>query len=556
MSETKKVFISYAREDKSLARRLFRDLQAAGAEPWLDEESILPGQRWKVAISSAIRESDFFLALLSSSSVSKRGYVQKELREAMELLDQTPEDVIYVIPARLDECRPSHEKLLDLSWVDLFPEYEIGLRKLLLVIRPRLEASSGRLRSAEIGDREDLKETGWGVVFTKDTSEDSKNALRSLLEHRRAQAGPRFRELSIGSGESKDKFLAKYGSGPGPVDPERVPYYLLLVGSPEEIPFSVQYQLGIQHRVGRLDFDRAEDFQNYATSAIEAESLSVRRVGNFFGVSHPDDRASNLAITRLVEPLADYVSQSFTDWDVRLIKNESATKRRLVSEFEEAQGVALWFIVSHGLRVSPGSAGQRQGQGAIVCADWRHSGKPLDQGHLFSGEDIPQDVDLRGGTFFYFGSFSAGTSVLDDFTRSSGRLGQPHVLTPTGFTSGLAKSLLGRKNGALGFIGHVNDIWLTSFQWRGAGPQTQTFEAAFRNLVEAKRLGASLAPFSQRYAELSADLSALMLNQSLIDPPDRGDLEMLQTAAIDARNYILLGDPAARSSLEDNRSFE
>jgi formylglycine-generating enzyme required for sulfatase activity len=131
MSRGKKVFISYARVDREHASRLYADLEKAGLEPWLDEESIRAGENWKAAIDRAIGESDFFLALLSSRSVDKKGYVQKELRRALDELDKYPENKIYLIPARLDECQPSHSKLFDLHRVDLFPSYEAGFEKLL-----------------------------------------------------------------------------------------------------------------------------------------------------------------------------------------------------------------------------------------------------------------------------------------------------------------------------------------------------------------------------------------------------------------------------------------
>jgi len=129
------VFISYAREDIETARRLYEDLKRAGAEPWFDKESLLPGQKWKVAIRQAITDSRYFLAVLSSKSVTKRGFVHRELTEALELLDEFPESEIFIIPVRLDDSRPSHEKLLELHWVDMFPSWEDGLKKILRAIR-------------------------------------------------------------------------------------------------------------------------------------------------------------------------------------------------------------------------------------------------------------------------------------------------------------------------------------------------------------------------------------------------------------------------------------
>ena len=120
------------------------DLKKAGLEPWMDKVDILSGQNWKFAISQAIRESDYFIALLSTKSVSKRSYVQKEFRHALEELDKIPPNEIYVIPVRLDDCDVPYEKLRDLQWTDLFPSYNDGLKKILEILCPSKPAPSSR----------------------------------------------------------------------------------------------------------------------------------------------------------------------------------------------------------------------------------------------------------------------------------------------------------------------------------------------------------------------------------------------------------------------------
>ncbi|MDM8555643.1 TIR domain-containing protein [Desulfococcaceae bacterium HSG7] len=130
-----KVFLSYAREDSEIALKLYSDLKKEGIDVWLDKEKLIPGQNWKFAISQAIKESTHFLALFSSKSVSKRGFYQKELKKALDVLDEMPEYEIYFIPVRLDECEPASEKLQDIHWADLFPSYQEGLKQILKVFQ-------------------------------------------------------------------------------------------------------------------------------------------------------------------------------------------------------------------------------------------------------------------------------------------------------------------------------------------------------------------------------------------------------------------------------------
>lgn len=129
-----KVFISYAREDQAQAQRLYSDLKRAGAIPWLDLEDLLPGQRWRPTIRKALKESDYVVVMLSSRSISKRGFVQAELKKALEILEEIPASDIFLIPVRLDDCEVTDEALLDLNFVDLFPDWERGLARILKVV--------------------------------------------------------------------------------------------------------------------------------------------------------------------------------------------------------------------------------------------------------------------------------------------------------------------------------------------------------------------------------------------------------------------------------------
>lgn len=119
------IFLAHASEDKSQVKKLYQRLKQAGYKPWLDEENLLPGQNWPDEISKAIENSHIFIACLSSQSVSKRGYVQREFRQALNKMAEMPVGEIYLIPLKLDECAIPNLRqseyginLREIQWLD------------------------------------------------------------------------------------------------------------------------------------------------------------------------------------------------------------------------------------------------------------------------------------------------------------------------------------------------------------------------------------------------------------------------------------------------------
>ena len=136
-----KVFIAYAKEDRAEAKRLFRALKEAGLEPWMDEEKLLPGQNWPRAIERAIEISDYVLACFSPRSVGKRGFFQSELRYALDVAACVPLEDIFLLPVRLTDCEVPLQIARKTQYIDMFPDWEIGVKALVNVMtrRPRAE---------------------------------------------------------------------------------------------------------------------------------------------------------------------------------------------------------------------------------------------------------------------------------------------------------------------------------------------------------------------------------------------------------------------------------
>ncbi len=117
------IFISYAREDFQHAKVLYQLLTSHGFSPWMDKVDLLGGQQWRPAIEQAIRKADFFLLLLSRNSVKKRGFVQREIRAALDLWKDKLADDIYLVPLML-EAMPWDEVPTEISEFQWIEHYE------------------------------------------------------------------------------------------------------------------------------------------------------------------------------------------------------------------------------------------------------------------------------------------------------------------------------------------------------------------------------------------------------------------------------------------------
>ena len=177
-----KIFLSYAQEDRGIAQKLYLDLKDLGFEPWLDEKYLLGGQNWKAEIKKAIEESSFFLALFSTNSKDKRGYVQKELKIAVEIQDEFPDSQIFIIPVRLDECIPSNEKLKELQWVDLFPDYTIGLDNILKILQQ--EEKFGKKTTQKSNSGISAAKLLLHTYFENVTSKSNRSSLQEIFQQR------------------------------------------------------------------------------------------------------------------------------------------------------------------------------------------------------------------------------------------------------------------------------------------------------------------------------------------------------------------------------------
>jgi len=140
-----RVFLCHSSGDKPAVRNLYKRLLADGIDPWLDDENLLPGQFWEQEIPTTVRNSDVVLVCLTQLAVTKAGYLQKEIKLALDVADEQPEGTIFLIPLKLEDCSLP-ERLRHLQWVNLFDER--GYIQLLRSLRLRARTLGITLRDS------------------------------------------------------------------------------------------------------------------------------------------------------------------------------------------------------------------------------------------------------------------------------------------------------------------------------------------------------------------------------------------------------------------------
>lgn len=407
----------------------------------------------------------------------------------------------------------------------------------------------------------DLSQAGWGVILPARTDGTKQaailEALEPLLTHRSQQAGAHFRKFLGGegfrTGDTKARFLSRHGASPaGPADPDLVPYYLLLVGSPEEIPFEFQYHLDIQYAVGRLFFESIAEYHNYARSVVDAETRGSSKPQRMclFGVQNPGDPATERTQRLLVSPLADSLQNSQARWQFDRPLPAQTTQSALAERLGGRETPALLFTACHGIELPTDHPLQRRRQGALLSNQWSRSpGTPIAEDSFFAAEHLASSADVQGMIVFAFSCFSAGAPRPAEYPYPDGSI--PSTAASAPFVGALPMALLGHpRGGALAVIGHVERAW--GYAYGVEDPRQRAHTAVFQSTIERLLLGHpvgyAMEFFNEHYAERTTALSELVfqiLNHRKYDPAVLGELWM---ESADSRGYVVLGDPAARLS--------
>jgi hypothetical protein len=144
MTETNrplKVFLCHSSNDKPAVRELYKKLRTEPwNQPWLDEEELYPGDDWDLAIEKAVEAANAIIVCLSKGSITKEGYVQKEIKTALDFSDYKPEGTVFIIPIRLEECEPP-KRLSKWQYADYFEgQRERAFQRLVVSLKRRADS--------------------------------------------------------------------------------------------------------------------------------------------------------------------------------------------------------------------------------------------------------------------------------------------------------------------------------------------------------------------------------------------------------------------------------
>ena len=403
-----------------------------------------------------------------------------------------------------------------------------------------------------------LRQAGWSILYAPGVTQQMKDALTPLANRRRYEAGDDLFKIFEGPegyqpGDSAYGWLKRRGAPDGRVDPRSgVPYYILIVGSPEEIPFEFQYHLDIHYGVGRLWFDgdrAAESFYQYAESVIRYETGPVipttRKLSVFAPQIHNDD-ATGKVVSTIARPMISGAGGKppfgqQQNFKVEPYLGDRATKAAMYEILSSPDPAALMFASSHGMAfLESDHERQNAAQGAIICQDWSGVGPPPSR-QYFCADDLESglkhDGKVHGTVHFLLACFSGGWPEFDTYRELNSK--QVRIAKAPGMAR-LPQKLLSHRNGAaLGVFAHIDEANVFSSPEDG-DMQLEGYRSIMDRIMSGDTLGNSTGAFNQRWSGLSAEVASLLDTK----PVDFKELRKKLVRRDDARNYVLFGDPA------------
>jgi len=426
-------------------------------------------------------------------------------------------------------------------------------RKLASDARRRPKSTGGGVLGPEDVSPKDWRheQIGWGLILRDGA--DIPEPLQELLKTRPGAPVLRYMPgITLYLSNPAAGIDVPVSNGPTGVDkPSSLPYYLLIYGSPSDVPWELQYFLTSKRfYVGRLDLG-GEALENYVAALINEWSDSTADIQQAMAWSTVQDADGITSLMRtavgaqVVQEWQKDKNSTFHDNIVFLDgKQAAATAAGLAGALLDRRP-ALIVTTSHG-RTGPLSKPLEMQERLGMLVD--QTGADVDSASLLAG------WQPDGAVWYAHACCSAGCSAQTQFDEQFGELIPPgsdvdRVLKGVAglgsLTAPLPKALLGAKRPLRAFIGHVEPTFDLSLRDIGTGQHLTGIlrTALYKEIYTHTPVGMAFASWLTSGGAFSSPYNKALdaLNQNL--PDARKLLLAYQLLNRDRSNTVILGDP-------------
>lgn len=438
---------------------------------------------------------------------------------------------------------------------------------------PKPKKDESHLRRDRSQDRSHLDVQRWGLIAPEGKAGDALlEAMKPLIDFRTEEqkAPPMvFRVPPDMDRKKSTQWLYDVYESEDIDEPDR-PYYLCLLGSPEQASLEFQHTVGHTAYVGRVHFDKPDGeidvtgYDEYARKVVRyaREGFTSEPPELLFYVAPDGSKATANAGPKLVSPTIEAsvraVEKGRFPAIVRQVDAKSVDK---FFEVHASSRPSVLLTVSHGLGGSVEDYGsedaQRLRQGALMV------------GHkeIVDAEAMAAKTFLPGGLWLFFACFGAGTPATSEYFKWLSQLAQTgsykqsakSVLSSlsssgSGFIAALPQAALRNPNGPLGVIGHIDLAWNYSYinPSNPSESRSSKYTRVLHTMTRGARIGSAHDEITEGFRVANFELSSMYESAEdariagrpdPIDPKKRGQIWMFRN---DLRGYVLLGDPAVR----------
>jgi hypothetical protein len=416
-------------------------------------------------------------------------------------------------------------------------------------------------KAPDLADWHDER-VGWGLVLPENADlsrgdkargADAPDPIQELLADRAnapvlryLEGSPnRFTTLMRYTKDGK-AFQPDIAGSPFGVDKDRIPYYLLIVGSPAEIPWDLQYALNTRFAVGRLDLDEAS-LTNYvaALRAGWANSDATQAGAVIWTTDHGGGDMSQTMRLYVAEPLWNKLDDDVLPASILVDKDHGgATTPRLLDALA-AKRPGLVTTTSHGVTFPADDSAAMASNLGLLFGEDRTFAQP---------EDVLARWKPDGAIWYAHACCSAGCrgdTIFDDLVDGDSSVGKllRDVAKLGSLTAPLPKALLGAKRPLRAFVGHVEP----TFDWSIRQPDTrQGLAAGITTALWDSLFLKESCPIGHAFRKFYEPIGALATQRvSLTDDLNKGgevtaQLLQVQLRSRDIASTVILGDPTVQ----------